>query len=70
MRHNGIPFVSGPQRRAAAAAGLCGHDETRVKVEVEADVALRLAALETDDPAQQRPTPRTNVNNRVDYIEL
>ena len=51
--------------------GLClGPAETYAKQETEREIAVRLAALEALDPSQKRPTPKPNILNRVDYIDL
>lgn len=56
--------------RPDADPGEIGHIETLVKRETEQAIAARLAALELLDPSQKRPTPRANILNRVDYIDL
>jgi len=38
--------------------------------ETETAIAERLAVLEARDPSQKRPTPKRNVNNNVDWIDL
>ena len=47
-----------------------GEAETYAKQETEREIAARLAVLETLDPSQKRPTPKPNILNRVDYIDL
>jgi hypothetical protein len=47
-----------------------GEAETYAKQETEREIAARLAVLEASDPSQKRPTPKPNILNRVDYIDL
>ncbi len=47
-----------------------GPAETHAKHETEQAVAARLAVLELLDPSQKRPTPKPNILNRVDFIDL
>jgi len=60
----------GEMRRPGADPGEIGHVETFVKRETEQAIAARLAALELLDPSQKRPTPKPNLLNSVDYINL
>ncbi len=46
-----------------------GREETYAKRDTEDAIAARLALLEAADPSQQRPTPKDNANNRVDWID-
>lgn len=47
-----------------------GEAETYAKQETEREIAARLACLELLDPSQKRPTPKPNILNRVDFIDL
>ena len=47
-----------------------GEAETYAKQETEREIAARLACLELLDASQKRPTPKPNILNRVDFIDL